>query len=96
MKHFGQTTVGFLLLLTTLSVSSVRAQEAPSVTFTAEDTWKSLSLEAWRFSLGDDLRWADPDFDDSGWRLLTSRTNYDTAQSDRLGGDWVVANPIRG
>ncbi len=27
------------------------------------------SQEGWRFHPGDDLRWADPDFDDSDWRL---------------------------
>ena len=56
-------------------------EDAPSVTFTSEDTWKSLSLEQWRFKTGDSLDWADPDYDDSGWRLLRSRTRYDTLRA---------------
>jgi phosphoserine phosphatase RsbU/P len=33
----------------------------------------AISLDGlWRFHPGDDARWADPDFDDSGWPLLRS------------------------
>jgi two-component system NtrC family sensor kinase len=74
-----------VLTLTTLAAGfapSLKAQDAPqdasTVTFTTEDTWKSLSLEMWRFKTGDSLEWVDPDYDDSGWRLLNTRTEYDS------------------
>ena len=34
----------------------------------------------WRFKTGDDMRWADPGFDDSSWKLLHS--NEDWSQQD--------------
>jgi hypothetical protein len=38
------------------------------LTARAEDLRKILSLSGyWRFSIGDDLKWADPSFDDSRW-----------------------------
>ena len=30
----------------------------------------------WRFHTGDDLRWADPNFDDSGWSLISSDKSW--------------------
>jgi signal transduction histidine kinase len=77
--------------LRALSVSpdSVDADTVAIVNFTRADTWKSLSLELWRFSTGDDPTWADPDFDDSGWRLLTTRTTYDSLEAvDWPGVGW--------
>ena len=44
----------------------------------------------WRFHTGDDKRWADPDFDDSGWSLLKPNESWSAqgyANNDGVGWD---------
>lgn len=56
----------FPLLVIAASVLPVNAQ-----IFDASPAGGPVSISApWRFSLGDDSRWANPDFDDSKWPLL--------------------------
>jgi phosphoserine phosphatase RsbU/P len=40
----------------------------------------------WRFHTGDDLRWADPAFDDSSWSLLPSDRNWSDQPNRGYGG----------
>jgi len=40
----------------------------------------------WRFHTGDDARWADPGFDDSGWSLLRSDASWSTQGYKDYGG----------
>ena len=58
-KHFKLLT--FFVLLFILGISA-----------NAEDLRKIVSLSGyWKFSIGDDSKWASPSFDDSGWDQLT-------------------------
>jgi signal transduction histidine kinase/CheY-like chemotaxis protein len=46
------------------------ASRSPTVVL-VDDATTTVSLEGlWRFAEGDDLRWAEPSFDDAGWRTL--------------------------
>ena len=44
---------------------------AQTVDATKIGTPLDLSNATWRFAVGDDRRWADPAFDDSGWKTIT-------------------------
>jgi sialate O-acetylesterase len=58
-KHYKFFT--FFVLLFILSISA-----------NAEDLRKIVSLSGyWKFSIGDDSKWANPAFDDSGWDQIT-------------------------
>jgi hypothetical protein len=67
--------IGSFLLLAFLWVSlpwAVQAQgapETPAQVVTLGDSVVALN-GPWKFHTGDDLRWADPNFDDSVWRLM--------------------------
>jgi len=58
-KHFKLFILFFLLISTFISVQ-------------AEDLRRVVSLSGtWRFSIGDDSKWAIPSFDDSGWDQIS-------------------------
>jgi hypothetical protein len=40
----------------------------------------------WRFQIGDDMRWADPGFDDSSWKLLHSNEDWSQQGYANYGG----------
>lgn len=65
--------VGLILLLLSALLSPA-AREASPIVLTAENLKhnKPFSLDKlpWRFQAGDDAAWANPRFDDSGWKLL--------------------------
>ena len=48
---------------------------APAVELSAVEEAVSLAV-AWRFQPGDDLRWAEPNFDDSDWREVQIPTGF--------------------
>ena len=52
----------------------LHAQEVPPLVLTAESlaNGKQIVLDKlpWKYQAGDDLNWADPKFDDSGWKTL--------------------------
>ena len=74
------------LALNVLSVCAQDSQTPDTVRFTTDSTWTSLSLRQWRFHTGDNPAWADPSFDDSDWRTLTTRTVDDSLRAIDWGG----------
>lgn len=56
----------------------VCASQGHSQTFNLEnDRVQMAELQGlWRFHTGDDMRWADPGFDDSSWPLLHSNEDW--------------------
>jgi hypothetical protein len=68
-------TIGWLVLLALLGVSSPRlawAQGAPAAPPQVVTLGNSTVVLTgpWKFHTGDDMGWADPNFDDSVWRLM--------------------------
>ncbi len=62
-----------LLFLAALFVTAATAQ-----TFDASRIGEPVKLKGnWRFHAGDNPAWAQPDFDDSGWRSLDTDTDWD-------------------
>jgi hypothetical protein len=66
----------------------VCASHAHSQTFNLEnDRVQMAELHGlWRFHTGDDLRWADPGFDDSSWNLLRSNEDWSQQGYANYGG----------
>ena len=56
-------------------VFALGAAGEPAVELEVPDQVASLAV-AWRFQTGDDLRWSEPDFDDSGWREVQIPTGF--------------------
>jgi len=53
----------------------------------AEDLRKIVSLSGtWKFSVGDDMRWANPSWDDSGWDQLTVPDKWEDQGYDDYNG----------
>jgi sialate O-acetylesterase len=49
------------------------------ITAQSEDLRKIVSLSgSWRFSIGDDSKWASPSYDDSGWDQLSVPENWES------------------
>jgi len=48
----------------------------------------NLSTATWHFTLGDDLRWADPAFDDSQWKTFTPEKNFKAQGMSVPSGMW--------
>jgi serine phosphatase RsbU (regulator of sigma subunit) len=77
----------FFFLLTTL----LNAQEFNNTITINSDTLKEKSIsliDLWRYSPGDSLKWAQPEFDDSSWDTLNPRLKwgqYDTAKWKGIG-----------
>jgi hypothetical protein len=57
--------------------------------FAAVVNW-SVPLETWRFKTGDDLRWADPGFDDRGWATLSLAAPADANDGDQGIGHYAA------
>lgn len=66
----------------------VCASQGHSQTFNLEnDRVQMAELRGlWRFHTGDDLRWADPGFDDSSWNLLRSNEDWSQQGYANYGG----------
>ena len=67
-----------LKLLAALLLACALAPHAagePAVVLSDPDQIASLAV-AWRFQPGDDPSWADPSFDDSGWREIRIPTGF--------------------
>jgi sialate O-acetylesterase len=64
------------------------------VSFTIQDVkatdWNQIAdLEGfWRFSVGDNMKWADPDFDDSKWDFVRVPANWDDFYPGYNGFGW--------
>ncbi len=60
----------------------------PETTFSLEGDREPLVLleGRWRFQPGDDPRWADPQFNDSGWTLVKSGSDWDEIGYHKLDG----------
>jgi len=59
------------LSLFVLASPAVSEQRTPGVFDLAADREPMVVMnEMWRFHTGDDMRWAEPGFNDSGWQLL--------------------------
>lgn len=71
-------------------VSAVAKSPGPACATTGSaDFGVDLTGPGWRFRTGDDLAWADPGFDDSGWESRTVPDNWgETAQSSYDGFAW--------
>jgi sialate O-acetylesterase len=56
----------------------------------AEDLRKIVSLSgSWRFSIGDDSKWSNPSYDDSGWDRITVPGKWeDQGYNDYNGYAW--------
>ncbi|MBL1214572.1 MAG: SpoIIE family protein phosphatase [Ignavibacteriae bacterium] len=84
----------FFLLITTL----LHAQEFNNTIIINSDTLKEKSIsliDQWRYSPGDSLKWAQPEFDDSNWDTLNPRLKwgqYDTAKWKGIG--WFRKNLV--
>jgi sialate O-acetylesterase len=63
---------------------------ASSVSVHAEDLQKIVSLSGnWKFSIGDDTKWASPSFDDSGWDVIRVPERWeDQGYNDYNGYAW--------
>jgi hypothetical protein len=61
-----------------------------SVTITAEDLRKIVNLSgSWKFSVGDDKTWANPDYDDSDWDVISVPSRWeDQGYNDYNGYAW--------
>ncbi len=61
------------MLLLACTCATMRAQSFDLV----DGRMPVASLDGkWRFHPGDDMRWADPSFDDSAWPLLRSDADW--------------------
>jgi Beta-galactosidase/beta-glucuronidase len=76
-KHYG--FFAFFLILSILSIS-----------VKADDLRKIVSLSGyWKFSIGDDSKWANPSYDDSGWDQITVPGKWeDQGYNDYNGYAW--------
>lgn len=84
-----------LLLVTGLIVASVAASQVSEgwnevVVLDQEDLEQPTGLvKDWRYHPGDDPTWADPDYDDTGWRLaLPSLENVEPGPGSWTGIGW--------
>src|SRR5580704_1505535 len=69
-------TIGLLLFSASLSVSAQ--------VLDATHLGDSIDLSGdWRFQPGDDMRWAQPDFDDSHWRVISTLKRWNDQQVTR-------------
>jgi Stage II sporulation protein E (SpoIIE) len=74
MRHTGMSVV--LLLLLSLAAES-RGQDTPQIPKKDDSQLQVILGDGtaelsgmWKFHTGDDIAWAQPDFDDSGWRSI--------------------------
>lgn len=76
-KHYG--FLAFFMILSILSIS-----------VKAEDLRKIVSLSGyWKFSIGDDSKWANPSYDDSGWDQISVPGKWeDQGYNDYNGYAW--------
>ncbi len=81
--------VGILAALFFCSVTPIRTQ----VFDLDKDREQMVALDGlWRFHPGDDPRWADPDFDDSQWPLISSTKGWsDQGYKNMSGTAWYRA-----
>jgi phosphoserine phosphatase RsbU/P len=62
-------------------------EEHPAVFNMDKDREAMVSLDGqWRFHPGDDPHWADPGFDDSAWRLISSTEGWSEQGYKNMGG----------
>ena len=66
----------FLLAAVLLAAASPTGARAQAIDLDATRLPISPVDSAWRFHLGDDARWAQPDFDDSNWPTLQPTTDW--------------------
>jgi stage II sporulation SpoE-like protein len=63
------------------------AEQAPAVFSMDKDREPMVSLDGlWRFHPGDDPHWAEPDFDDSQWPLISSTQGWSEQGYKNMGG----------
>jgi hypothetical protein len=87
-SHHQFRILATLLVLSLLSLSGMGIASAQSATFNLDRDRQALtSLDGkWRFHPGDDLRWADPSFDDSIWPTIRSDQPWSEQGYPGLGG----------
>lgn len=74
-----KTTARFTLILSLSLISAGILQ--------AEDLRKVINLSGtWKFSIGDDMRWASPSWDDSGWDQLNAPEQWENQGYDDYNG----------
>lgn len=87
-----------ILLLTLITAFIVNAKELDNTITINSDTLKEKSIsliDVWKYSPGDSIKWAQPEFDDSNWDTLNPRLKwgeYDTAKWKGIG--WFRKNLI--
>jgi phosphoserine phosphatase RsbU/P len=60
---------------------------SPAQTFDASHLGDSIDLAGnWRFHTGDDVRWAQPDFDDSEWQVVSTKKPWSEQGIDHVQG----------
>ena len=73
--------IALALLLTVLSLpAQTRATERCPIVRLAPST--VVLYGPWKFRIGDDARWASPDFDDSSWQTVSLRAPADATDGD--------------
>ncbi len=65
---------GYFILLFLVCLSNIQAQNSEVFTLTADALQDGKNVEltkaGWKYQSGDDVHWANPQFDDSGWEKL--------------------------
>lgn len=72
-------SLGLLVFLACSAIGVLQAQQAAAGTFDFDKGREPLvKLDGlWRFHPGDDPRWAEPGFDDSGWAAIRGNKGWD-------------------
>ena len=64
---------------------------SPAQTFDASHLGDSIDLAGnWRFHTGDDVRWAQPDFDDSKWQVVSTKKSWSEQGVNHVQGLFLV------
>ncbi len=96
--HRMKKTAPFAVLFILFACAGVHAQSAPTNTVPVTLGQSVVALYGpWKFHIGDNPKWADPNFDDSDWETVDSdahSANYASRGADsglclRVGGAWA-------
>ena len=76
----------FVVLFTLQFLSLVYGQEKSSLYLTENELKNSLIIGEWNYHPGDDMKWANPDFDDSTWEIYNTNIPEDQIQEKKWQG----------
>lgn len=90
--------ISFLGLLIFIFTSAIYSQNFENTIKINLDTLKNKSIslnEAWKYSSGDSIKWASPDYDDSAWDTLNPNLEWEQYDSSSWRGiGWFRKNII--